>query len=163
MITEEDEETTVTTFLSKFSDEEIKFLIDFLEHIKNQRRELKIPLSIFSNPDLGILESVVKFLKENQSMSFKEIANALNRDQRTIWTSYHIASRKLKAKFSRIEGQMAVPAYMFSERALGPLEALVIYLRDHEKLRFTRISSLIRRNYRSVWLSYNHGIKKRRK
>ncbi|MEK9208396.1 MAG: Ig-like domain-containing protein, partial [Patescibacteria group bacterium] len=48
---------------------------------------LGIPITIFSEK-IGALETITKYLKENLGMSYHLIAEVLNRDQRTIWTSY---------------------------------------------------------------------------
>jgi len=52
-----------------------------------------IPISIFSNFKLSVLESIVKYLKETENLSYHNIAVLLKRDDRTIWTIY---SRCLK-------------------------------------------------------------------
>ncbi len=40
------------------------------------------------------MESVVFYMKEELSMTYHEIAQALNRDDRTIWTVYNRAVKK---------------------------------------------------------------------
>jgi len=47
-----------------------------------------IPVSALTNRKLGVLESVVKFLKENYELNYSEIGRLLGRDPRTIWTAY---------------------------------------------------------------------------
>lgn len=54
----------------------------------------QIPISIFSNRKLSVLESLVSYLKDTQNLKFSQIAVLLNRDQRTIWTSYSRARKK---------------------------------------------------------------------
>ena len=58
------------------------------------KEEFPIPISIFSNRKLSILESLVSYLKDTQNLKFSQIAVLLNRDQRTIWTSYSRARKK---------------------------------------------------------------------
>lgn len=53
-----------------------------------------IPLSIFLNRDLAPLEALTAYLKEKVNMSLHEIAVMLNRDDRTIWTSYDRSKKK---------------------------------------------------------------------
>ncbi|MCX6710176.1 MAG: hypothetical protein NTV63_04480 [Candidatus Woesearchaeota archaeon] len=55
---------------------------------------LQIPISAFANSNLGILESAVKFLRENRKMRYSEIALLIKRNERTIWTAYHKAKEK---------------------------------------------------------------------
>jgi len=58
---------------------------------------VQIPLSIFRNRKLSILEALVHFLR-NLDMKYSEIARLLNKDQRTIWTVYSRAKNKLEEK-----------------------------------------------------------------
>jgi len=53
-----------------------------------------IPLNIFSNEKLSVLENIVFYLKNKSNMKYCEIATALCRDQRTIWTVYKRAENK---------------------------------------------------------------------
>ena len=53
-----------------------------------------IPVSIFRPRLLSVLESLVEFLREKNGMRFGEIAVALNRDNRTVWTVYNRAVKK---------------------------------------------------------------------
>ena len=54
----------------------------------------KVPLSIFREKDLSILENLVSYLKLNLRLSFHQIAVLLQRDDRTIWTVYKRALKK---------------------------------------------------------------------
>ena len=53
-----------------------------------------IPASALTNRRLGVLESVVKFLKENYELNYSEIGRLLGRDPRTIWTAYSKGKKK---------------------------------------------------------------------
>ncbi len=53
-----------------------------------------VPISIFSNLKLSVLESIVKYMKENLSLTYHNIAVLLKRDDRTIWTIYSRAIKK---------------------------------------------------------------------
>jgi len=55
-----------------------------------------IPVSVLRKRKLSVLESVVKYLKEKHNMRYRDIGNLLKRDNRTIWTVYHRASKKLR-------------------------------------------------------------------
>ena len=59
---------------------------------------IEIPLDIFKNRTFAPLESITAHLKDIAHMSFHEIAVLLNRDDRTIWTCYNRAQKKLVAK-----------------------------------------------------------------
>jgi len=55
---------------------------------------LMVPLEILADRKVSILEVLVEFLKEKHNMTYHEIAVALNRDDRTIWTCYNRAKKK---------------------------------------------------------------------
>lgn len=57
--------------------------------------QVQVPLSIFKDRRLSILEALAHFLK-NFDMKYSEIARLLNKDQRTIWTVYSRAKKKLE-------------------------------------------------------------------
>ena len=53
-----------------------------------------LPLSIFKENKYGALELISEYLHDNYNLSYHEIAILLNRDDRTIWTSYHNIKKK---------------------------------------------------------------------
>ena len=53
-----------------------------------------LPLRIFHDRKLSVLESVVMHLRSQYRLNFHEIAELLKRDDRTIWTVYQRAMRK---------------------------------------------------------------------
>jgi DNA-binding CsgD family transcriptional regulator len=61
------------------------------------------PISILTNRDYAVLESIVKYLKEIQNLKYHEIAILLKRNDRTIWTVYQRSlkknSKKLKENY----------------------------------------------------------------
>lgn len=57
-----------------------------------------IPIEILNNRKLGMLESVTVFLKDKKKLTYSQIAKLLNRDDRTIWTSYNKAKKKLNKR-----------------------------------------------------------------
>lgn len=64
----------------------------------NKRLDTKsdffVPISVFSNLKLSILESIVKYLKEESKLTYHNIAVLLKRDDRTIWTIYNRSLKK---------------------------------------------------------------------
>ena len=59
-----------------------------------RKSEISVPLSVFKDRKLSVLESLVKYLKENYELRFSEIASLLNKDQRNIWTVYNRSKNK---------------------------------------------------------------------
>lgn len=56
---------------------------------------VSLPLSIFTDRRLGMLEAAVVYLHEEQGLKFSKISDLLNRDNRTIWATYHKAKQKM--------------------------------------------------------------------
>tara|TARA_Y100000310_G_C20607360_1_gene776222 strand:- start:730 stop:945 length:216 start_codon:yes stop_codon:yes gene_type:complete len=54
-----------------------------------------IPTSIFLDRSISVLEAIAKYLKEEKNLTYHQIAVLLNRDDRTIWTCYNRAIRKV--------------------------------------------------------------------
>ncbi|MCX6706970.1 MAG: hypothetical protein NT001_02410 [Candidatus Woesearchaeota archaeon] len=59
-----------------------------------KKSSAEIPLSVFRNRSLGVQENLVIYLKDSSGFSYHDIASALKRDDRTIWTAYHRAKKK---------------------------------------------------------------------
>ncbi|MBR9675882.1 hypothetical protein GOV05_02630 [Candidatus Woesearchaeota archaeon] len=66
-----------------------------LTSTKILEEKIHIPLEVLKNRELGMLESITLYLKDEKEMKFSEIAKALNRDQRTIWATYNKAKKKV--------------------------------------------------------------------
>ena len=115
-----------------------------------------VPLSIFTS-QIGILEALVKYIKENFDLNGGEIASLLNRNRRTILATY----RKVK-KFETIkrESELLIPIEIFSDRRFGPLESISLYLKE-KGLKYREIASLLDRDERNIWTVYNRALKKR--
>jgi len=135
----------------------------FLQEQKKKIQTSNIPVSIFVSKDLGILEALVKYLKENQNLEFSRIALLLNRDQATIWNSYSAACKKHKDPFKTNSHEFFIDISIFHNRDLAPLQALVTHMKD-SGISFNRISELLNRDYKTVWLTYKkHGTKHSKK
>lgn len=132
------------------------------EHIIELVKKSKegIPVTIFANDELSALETIVKFLKENKELSFSRIASLLNRDQRTIWTTYSKARVKKKEKCIEKYSEYYIPFEIFRDRNLGVLENICLYLKDVYKFSFHQIAILLRRDDRTIWTSYNKAREK---
>src|SRR3989338_5447039 len=111
---------------------------------KKEEKAISIPVSIFSK-ELGALEALVKYLKENRGMSYKEISTLLVRNERTIWTAYKKALEKQPKQLLTKELSINIPLGIFKIRKLTILESLVVYLKE-KGLKYSEISSLIERD-----------------
>ena len=59
--------------------------------------EFYIPVSIFSDRKFSILESAVTYLKDTNGLSFKQISELMEKNQKTIWTVYQRFIKKKKS------------------------------------------------------------------
>lgn len=141
----------------KISPNEILSLIEE----KPISKEILIPVSIFEVKNLSALEVICKYLKEELELSYSKIALLLNRNSRTIWTTYKNSARKKKEKLSVKESKFFIPISIFKNRKLSVLEALVSYLKDKFNLRYSEISILLNRDERNIWTVYNRYKKKK--
>ena len=119
-----------------------------------------IPISVFDNKELSSLETICKYLKENQNLTYHEIAVLLNRNDRTIWTTYNNSKKKLPVLFVLAKSEYYLPISIFKERKLSVLETIAVYLKDSQNLTLHQIAVLLNRNDRTIWTVYNRGKKK---
>ncbi|MCR4284949.1 MAG: hypothetical protein NUV97_02795, partial [archaeon] len=116
-----------------------------------------ISVSVFSS-ELGGLEALVKYMKENLGMDYNEIAEELNRDYRTIWTAYNKSREKKKSLALSKEG-LFVPAEIFKDRRLTVFEALVLYLKN-KGMKYSEMGDLLNRDQRNMWTICSRAMKK---
>ncbi|MGB9748554.1 MAG: hypothetical protein ACP5OZ_02855 [Candidatus Woesearchaeota archaeon] len=127
------------------------------EDLLNEK--IEIPIEAFSKK-LGILESVVKYLKENVNLKNKEISKLISRSQKTIWSSYNSALKKQSSKLMATkDSKIRIPIIVFSSNELGALESLVLYL-NKNGFSVNEISSMLERNYKTIYSTLNNAIKK---
>lgn len=113
--------------------------------------ELSIPVSCF-NDKLSILESVVKFLKEEQDCNYHKIGDLLERDERNVWTTYNNSQKKMKARLD-VSSQIRIPISKF--KGTAGLYAVVAYLKETFDYSYKKIGDLLKRNERTIWTTYN--------
>ena len=130
------------------------------EEIPRKRYVDSIPICVFNNETLSSLETICKYLKENCKYTYHEIALILNRNDRTIWTTYNNSKKKLAEKFVIKPSEISLPLDIFKERKLSVLESIAVYLKDKVGLSLHEIAKLLNRNDRTIWTVYNRGKKK---
>lgn len=121
--------------------------------------EIKIPVKIFDNKFLSCLEAIVKYLKENLKLRFVKIALLLNRNSRTIWTTYQKVKKKMPMPFSSLFSKINIPISNFSDRNFSTLESLVGYLKNLN-LTNHEIAIMLQRDDRTIWTIYDRVKKK---
>lgn len=64
-----------------------------------------IPAGILNDKVLSVLESIVRYLKDEYNLNYHKIALLIKRDDRTVWTVYKRAMMKQKlSRASKISG-----------------------------------------------------------
>ena len=123
-----------------------------------------IPLSVFLDRGVSVLEAISEYLKDSKKLSYHEIAVLLNRDDRTIWTCYNRAKKKNPGHFTKIaESKEHIPSSIFLDRTVSVLESIVEYLKNKRKLSYHEIAVLLNRDDRTIWTCYDRAKKKRAK
>ena len=118
-----------------------------------------IPISIFKTKDFTPFEAVVKFLRENSGLKFKDIAAKFNKNVSTIITTYR-RIRNLKIDLVVSSSKYDIPISYFEKKKLTFFEVLVLYLRDERNLSYHEVAVLLQRDDRTIWTVYNRAKKK---
>lgn len=130
---------------------------------KKEDTTVAIPSSIFTDRSVAPLESIAEYLIDEEGLTFHDVAVLLNRDDRTIWTCYSRAKKKRESspKPALISVKSVdIPAGVFRDRTLAPLESVSFYLKDHEAMSYHDIAVLVGRNDRTIWTCYSRAKKK---
>ena len=125
--------------------------------------KILVPTTIFCDRSLSFLESLVEYLKEQLKLTYHEIAELTNRDERNIWTLYDRARKKREEKEPSAKKApiVQIPLSVVTDRSVSILEVVVEYLRD--KARFTnhQIAVILNRSDKTVSTVYVRTKKKR--
>lgn len=133
-------------YLHKHQNLQLAEVIALFQEAKN---EALIPVSIFSHalPPMGAL---TKFLRENEHLSYQEIATILHRDQRSIWASYQRAGRRWKARFTPTAETYFLPLSLFQDRSFSILESVVLHLHEVYHLSPKQMGKLLHKSPNSM-------------
>ena len=148
--------------------ERIKELVNVLKNKYNlttkdvlhltEEKELLIPVTLFTKK-LSALETLTKYLKENIGLSYHQIGEVLNRNEKNIWHTYKRTTEKHKQPLQFLRSPYFFPVSIF-QNTLGVLENIVIYLKDELHLSYHHIAVLLARNDRTIWTMYQRAKKK---
>ena len=145
-----------------FSSEDIIELISKLLRVQ-AKEEVKVPISVFNNEYLSSLENIVKYLRENLLLSFRQIAELTNRNEIALAVTYRNAKRKMEAKFVVTEiSPYSIPVSILKDRNLSVLENIAAYLKDSFGLNYHGVAVLLNRDDRTIWTVYNRAKKKKK-
>ncbi|MBN1502252.1 hypothetical protein JW930_01805 [Candidatus Woesearchaeota archaeon] len=121
---------------------------------------LSIPLSLFSKK-LGVLETLVKYLRENMNLKFVEIAQLLDRSTSTVLTTYRKALKKFPSHFIITNLDNMIPLSIFRNRKYSNLELIVSYLKEELEMSNQHIAEKLERDNRTIWTVYSRYKKKK--
>ncbi|MBI3035363.1 hypothetical protein HYY71_03500 [Candidatus Woesearchaeota archaeon] len=145
----------------------IAYFIDELKRLHNisqqdilGKREIRVPVGVFENECLSSLEAVVKYLKEELKLKFSKIGKMLNRSNKTIWTTYHNAVKKMPSSFGLLSRGIMIPVSAFSNRSFSTLESVVMFLKDIDYSNH-EIALMLRLDDSTIWTVYDRVKKKR--
>ena len=142
------------------SEEEMTSLVNKL--LKTvAKEEVKVPISVFKNDYLASLENIVKYLRENLLLSFKQIGSLTNRNEIALAVTYRNAKKKMAEKFVVTEiSPYSIPVSILQDRNISVLENIAVYLKDTFGLNYHSIAVLLNRDDRTIWTVYQRAKKK---
>ena len=132
---------SVDVLLGKSKSELVRIILE--------KEDIQIPVSIFVNN--SPLESLVKYLKDNRSMSIKDISFRLNRSLTTIWTTYY----NTKGINIKTNSKILIPLSILAKNKHSALECITQYLKHYKDMRLSEIAILLKRDPRTIWTCYN--------
>ena len=126
-----------------------------------EKFDVHIPISAFNNDYLSSLEAIVKYMRENLLLTFRQIGDLTSRNQIALAVSYRAAKKKFPGKLSDEISAYKIPVSILKNRRLSVLENIVCYLKDSFNLNYHAIATLLNRNDRTVWTVYQRARKKK--
>jgi DNA-binding CsgD family transcriptional regulator len=149
--------------IKQYSQKEKKEIISLLTQKISTIEEMLVPISAF-NKKLSCFETIIKFLKQETKLNFKQIAKLLNRKSNTIWTTYSNAQKKYPESLDVSDYSCSIPISIFSNRKFSVLELIVSHMKENYDLSIKEISQLLNRNYQTIRTSYlRYKIKAKKK
>ena len=158
----ENKDRIVSSFNNLSKEEKIELLSSLLLSLKEKPSKDFIPAVIFENDKLSTFETLTKYMKENLKLRFVMIASLIKISDKTIWTTYSKARKKMSLPFTSVSSDINIPLSEFSDRNFTIFESLVAYLKNLD-LTNHEIASMLHRNDRTIWSVYDRAKKKRSK
>ncbi|MCK4521576.1 MAG: hypothetical protein KAU20_03300 [Nanoarchaeota archaeon] len=153
---------SLVTLKKIFDSFEAKYALkpqQIIELIHKKTECILVPIDILKT-NLGPLESIVKYLKEEKDLNFSQISALLNRDITTILTSYNNAVKKKKERFILKKSEFLIPVSILKNRELSISENITKYLHEELGLGLNQIASVLKRNNKTIWTFY-YRVKKK--
>ncbi len=119
-----------------------------------------IPLSIFLDRNVSVLEALCEYLKEEYNLSFAAIGRLANRDERNIWTAYTRAKEKRKHRMPTTNFDVTFPLSAVRDRSLSIFESIIVYLRDKKGISNNNLAAACNRSAKTISTVYTRAKKK---
>lgn len=69
-------------------------------------------------------------------------------------------SELIEMLFEIQRSDIEIPVGVLSDRRLGALESITVFLKDKKQLSYHEIAVLLKRNDRTIWATYNNAKRK---
>ena len=89
----------------------------------------------------------------------RKLSTDIGRVLSSVKEKYIFTKEEIEELLSKRDGEIVLPLSIFNEK-LGMLEAASLYLKDEMNLSFKDIAKLLKRNYKTIWTSYNKAKNK---
>lgn len=140
-----------TSELQKFSTDQIG------SHLRCENTFL--PVTIFLNDKLSPLETIVKYLREEEKLSNSNVAAMLGRSPAAVWITYRNAKKKMPSRLDVGRTDIFIPTELISSGKLSVLESVATYLHD-SGMNYNKIGRALHRDERTIWTAANRARKK---
>jgi hypothetical protein len=125
---------------------------EFLTFIESKQAGApSFPIAIIRSQDLAALESIVKYMRENQQRSYQEIGSLLMRDPKSLAVSYGAAKRKAPDLFTKqmLADNLRIPFSIFSKKQ-PVLESICLYLQKCGNSN-AKIAQMLGKDPSTIW------------
>ena len=124
--------------------------------------DILLPSSSLCDRNLSFLESIVVYLREQRKLGVSEIARAVNRNRKTIWTIYQrsVVKRTTAPPKVKVVSNIFIPLSVVKDRRLSILEIVVKYLAEKTVLSNHQIALLLNRSDKTIWTVRDRAKKK---
>ncbi len=124
------------------------------------KQERVIPLSIFSTK-LYPVEALCKYLKEEEKLSYAEIAQLLQKNTQTVWASCQRARKTVKKHFGKVQGKYSIPLLVLQDSSLTITEHIVFYLHAVYNLSNPSIAEVLHKSPNSIAVLFKRAREKK--
>ena len=94
------------------------------------------------------------YLKEKKNI------DELEKRLESLKKSYNLDDKDILELIKEKDKIVHIPASVFNN-SLAPLEAVVLFLKEHLGYSFHKIALLLKRDDRTIWLTHNNAVKKK--